>query len=87
MIFVDSLERAPSVLPALEGDARGASQEVCLLLANGSIVGEPPLNGEVVNEALPVEEVDGPPPRASQHSFLLSRAQRTRPPDKSILIL
>ena len=84
-ISVDSLERAPSALLALEGDARGASPEACALLEDGAPSEEPPLDDEIENEALPAEEAGCPPPRTSRHSFTLSGAQRTRPPDKLIL--
>ena len=73
-IFVDSLERAPSALLAFEGDARGASREACALLEDGAPSEEPPLDSEVENEALPVEEAGCPPPRAIRHSFALSGA-------------
>ena len=46
---------------------------------------EPLLNDKVANEALPIEEVGGLPPRARRPSLALSRARRTRPPDKLIL--
>ena len=69
---MDSPERAPSVLSTLESDAQGASQEACALVEDGAPIGEPPLNGEVANEARPTEEVGGPPPRTGRHSLALS---------------
>ena len=82
---MDSTERALGVLPTLEGDARGAYREARVLLEDGAPVGEPPLDGEVANEALLVDEMGGQPPWANRHSLALSRARRTRPPDKLIL--
>ena len=69
----------------MEGDTRGASREACALVEDGAPVGGPPLNGEVANDAFPIEEVGGLPPRASRHSLTLYGAQSTRPPDKLIL--
>ena len=59
MIFVDSLERASDVLLALEGDARGSSQEACASLEDGAPAREPPLV-EVTNEAFLTEEAGDP---------------------------
>ena len=82
---MDSPKRAPRVPPALEGDALGASREAYAFLEDGAPSGELAFDGEVANEALPIEEAGIPQPRASQHSLKLSRAQRTRPPEKLIL--
>ena len=85
MISVDSPERALGALSALEGDARGASLEACASLEDRSPAGEPLLDDEVENEALPVEEAGSPLPRAKWPSLALFRARRTRPPNKLIL--
>ena len=55
-----------------------------MLLEDGALVGEPPLDVEVANEALFAEETGGSPPRASQHCLALPEAWRTKPPDKLI---
>ena len=85
MISVDSPERTPSALLALEGDARGTSWEACASLENGALAGKPPLADKIAKEALLAEEAGGPPPRAKQPSLALSEARRTRPPNKVIL--
>ena len=85
MISVDSLERAPNVLLALEGDARGASREACASLENGAPTRELPLADEVTNEALPIEKAGGLSPKARWPSLSLFGARKTRPPDKLIL--
>ena len=81
VIFMDSLKRASSALPDLEGDAR----EGYASLEDGAPTGEPPLDGEVANEALRIEEAIGPLPWAIQHCLALYGARRTRPPNKLIL--
>ena len=57
MISMDSPELPLGALSALEGDTRGASLEACALLKDGA-----PLDDEVANEALLIEEVGGLPP-------------------------
>ena len=74
MVLVDSPERAPRALPALEGDIRDVSFEACTSLEDGASAREHPLDGEVAKEALPVKEAGGPPPRARRPSLVLSRA-------------
>ena len=59
--------------------------EACASLEDGASAGEPPLEDEVANEALPAEEEGSSPPRAKWPSLALFRAWRTRPPDKLIL--
>ena len=71
----------------MEGDARGASLEACALLEDGALIGDPPLDDKVANEALPEKEEGGPLPWARQPSLGLSGAWRTRPTDKLILVL
>ena len=80
VIAIDSLERALGALPALEGNARGASREACASLEDRALVKEPPLDDEVANEALHVDEVGGPLPRARWPSLALSKARKTRLP-------
>ena len=82
---MDSPERASSALLAFEGDARGASREACASLEDRTRAREPPLDGEVANEALSTEEAGGPSPQARQPSLALSGARGTRPPEKIIL--
>ena len=48
-ISVDSLERAPGVLPDLKSDPQGSSWESCTLLADEAPTEEPPLDSEVAN--------------------------------------
>ena len=62
MISVDSPNRAPGSLSAVEVDAQGASQETCALLEDRAPAGEPPLANEVTREAFPTKEVGSPPP-------------------------
>ena len=62
MIFVDSPKQAPDALPDMESDARATSREACASLEDGAPAREPPLDDEVANEALPIEEAGGPLP-------------------------
>ena len=47
MISMDSPKQAPGALPALEGDARGASREAYVSLEDRAPAEEPPLDDEV----------------------------------------
>ena len=82
MISVDSPDRAPGALSAMDGDAQGASRETCTLKEDGALAGDPPLFEEVIRELLPIEEAGDSPPRAKRPSLALFRARRTRLPDK-----
>ena len=46
---MDSPERAPGALPALEGDALGVSREACASLEDRALVKELPLEEEATN--------------------------------------
>ena len=50
-----------------------------------TLVREPPLDDEVTNEALPIKEVGGLPPKVKRPSLALFGARRIRSPDKLIL--
>ena len=78
MISVDSPDRAPGALPAMEGDAQGASRETCTLKEDGALARDPPLSEEVTREVLPIEEASDPPPRARRPSLALFRAQEDK---------
>ena len=71
---MDSPERAPDALPALEGDALGVSREACVSLEDRTPTREPPLDDEAANNALHVKEIGGLSLMARRPSLAFSGA-------------
>ena len=61
VVTLDSLERASSILPVLEGSAQDAFKEFCASLEDGAPAGGPPKVDQDVIEA-PYSETTVSPP-------------------------